>query len=110
MKGLIEDIREHFKGRWSIIVLLTLGSLFCMIYAANGDLPLAAIVCAVPFVLILIGFFIKKPVILFVILFIVNYGIMGLGRYVAIPIPISVAMDGLLLSTLFVFRQDATDI
>lgn len=103
MKGLIEDIREHFKGRWSIIVLLTLGSLFCMIYAANGDLPLAAIVCAVPFVLILIGFFIKKPVILFVILFIVNYGIMGLGRYVAIPIPISVAMDGLLLSTLFVF-------
>lgn len=102
MKELVANIREHFKGRWSIIALLLIGSLFCMIYAANGALPLAAIVCAIPFVLILAGLFIRRPVILFVILFAINYGIMGLGRYMAIPVPISVMMDGLFLATLFV--------
>ena len=103
LKELWANIQEeHLKGRWGILILMLLGALFCMTYAANGNLPLAAMVCAIPFGLIIVGIFIHHPVLLFCILFIVNYGIMGVSRYISIPLPISVLMDVLFISTLLV--------
>lgn len=103
LKKLWANIQEeHLKGRWGILILMLLGALFCMIYAANGNLPLAAMICAIPFGLIIAGIFIHYPVLLFCILFVVNYGIMGISRYLSIPLPISVLMDTLLISTLLV--------
>lgn len=100
MRDFLINVKEHFRGRWIILTLLAVGSLFCMIYAANGDFPLAAIVCAVPFVLIVTGVFVNRPVIAFLVLFTVNYLIMGVVRYVSFSLPISVAMDALFLFTL----------
>lgn len=97
------NTKEHFKGRWTIIVLMLVGALFCMMFAATGNFPLAALACAIPFGLILLGVFIQRPIVLFLILFVVNYGIMGIGRYIHIPLPISVLMDGLFISTLLMF-------
>lgn len=102
IKETLCNIREHYKGRWAILLLMVLGALCCMIYAANGALPLAAVVCAIPIGFMLVGLFIRYPVILFLLLFTVNYIIMGLGRYVSIPLPISVLMDTLFISTLLV--------
>ena len=96
------NTKEHFKGRWTIIVLMLVGALFCMMFAATGNFPLAALACAIPFGLILLGVFIQRPIVLFLILFVVNYGIMGISRYVHIPLPISVLMDGLFISTLLI--------
>lgn len=106
LKEYWTNIKEHFKGRWMIIILMLVGALLCMIYAANGNFPLAALVCAIPFVLMALGLFIHRPVILFVILFVVNYGIMGIGRYMYIPLPISVLMDGLFILTLLLLCID----
>lgn len=106
LKEYWTNIKEHFKGRWMIIILMLVGALFCMMYAANGNFPLAALVCVIPFALIMLGAFIHRPVILFVILFVVNYGIMGIGRYMHIPLPISVLMDGLFISTLLLLCID----
>ncbi len=100
LKEYLCNIREHYKGRIAVLAIMVIGALCCMIYAANGNFPLAAMICAVPVVMVLVGVFVHRPVILFVILFVVNYGIMGIGRYVHIPLPVSVLMDGLFLSTL----------
>lgn len=106
LKEYWTNIKEHFKGRWTVIILMLVGVLFCMNYAANGNIPLAALVCAIPFALIVFGAFVHRPVILFVILFVVNYGIMGISRYVYIPLPISVLMDGLFILTLLLLCVD----
>ena len=100
MKEFLLNIQAHFKGRMTIITLMVIGFLGCTYYAANGDMPLAAIICSIPILFLAIGFFIHHPVTLFAILFVYNYGIMGLIRYVSFSFPISVAMDGLLLFTL----------
>lgn len=91
---------EHFKGKWAILIPMSIGAILCIYYAANGNIPLAATICIIPFVLMFLGLFIHKPVLLFSILFIVNYGIMGINRYISIPLPISVLMDALMISTL----------
>lgn len=100
LKEFWSNLKEHYKGRWTILSLMVLGSLLCMYYAADGNFPLAAIICAVPFVLMFVSVFIQYPVVLFLILFTVNYIIMGLGRYMSIPVPISVLMDSLFIATM----------
>lgn len=100
MEGFLFKVKEHFRGRWIVLILLLVGSLFCTLYAANGNFPLAAAICAVPFFLIVTGILVNHPAISFLVLFTVNYGIMGIIRYVSFPLPISVAMDVLFLSTL----------
>ncbi|MBQ8362118.1 MAG: O-antigen ligase family protein [Bacteroidaceae bacterium] len=102
MKDFLSNVKEHFRGRWIVLTLLLVGSLFCTLYAANGNFPLAAAVCAIPFLLIVTGMFVNHPVISFLVLFTVNYGIMGIIRYVSFPLPISVAIDVLFLFTLAV--------
>ena len=100
LKDFWSNLKEHYKGRLMILSLMLLGALVCMTYAAGGNFPLAAMICAIPFGLMFLGLFIQYPVILFLILFTVNYIIMGLGRYVSIPLPISVMMDTLFVSTM----------
>lgn len=100
IKEFCAETKEHFKGRWMILILMLAGALMCMMYAADGNFLSAALVCSIPLGLILLGIFVNHPVVLFVILFVTNYGIMGISRYVYIPIPISVLMDVLLISTM----------
>ena len=104
MKSKVElsDIIEHFKGQWGILALMLPGLFYCIYYAANGNIPFAAAICAIPFCLMSVAFFIHYPTILFILLFSVNYCIMGAIRYIHVPIPISVLMDMLLLFMLFV--------
>lgn len=97
MKDYLWDIRTHFKGREAVIIIMMAGLFLCAYYASSGNFPFAIGVCACPILLIALGCFIHRPVLLFAILFIFNYGIMGITRYIYFPLPISVVMDGLLL-------------
>ena len=101
MKEYLSDIKEHFKGRWSILALLMPGLLCLIYYTSQGNLSFAAIIGILPLCLILVATLIYRPVILFIILFCFNYTIMGAIRYFHYPIPISVTMDALLLFLLF---------
>ena len=102
MKEELNNIQEHFKGRRTILTFMVVGAFLCMMYAAMGNLPVAVAICALPFVLIATGLLVRKPVVSFILLFVTNYLIMGIGRYIHIPLPISVMMDALYLVTLLV--------
>ncbi len=54
------------------------------------------IVVACPFIAIGLYFLLKNPLWSFIILFINNYIIMGIIRYITLPIPISVFMDSMM--------------
>lgn len=101
MELKIEQIKEHFKGRWTILVVMLLGVLLCTYFAAQEVLPLAAAICVLPIAFVIIGVLIHRPVILFVLLFVVNYLINGATRYVHIPVPISIMFDALYIFLLF---------
>ena len=86
--------------KWFIVGIFLAGWYLLSIYVGEGNIPFALAIACLPAIFLFIGLFIHKPVILFVILFSVNYIIMGLGRYISIPLPVSVLMDLLYLTTL----------
>ena len=96
------DIREYMRGKWGIIAIITSVCLLCALWAATGKLVMAVALFMCPSLLIMAKFIFRKPVILFVILFVANYCILGLTRYMSIPLPISVLMDFLMLGLVFV--------
>lgn len=100
MKEYIAGIKEHFSNKWGLLVILILGVLICSKMVLTGNISNATGVAIFPFILIATVVFIKRPKILFIIIFTVNYIIMGINRYVSIPIPISVVMDGMYMVTI----------
>ena len=92
----LQDIRIELQGKWGILAVLLLGWLFCFKYIMGGNLPLGMMIGLLPLVLLVGGLFINKPIVLFAVLFTVNYFIMGAGRYLIhhpLPLPVSVIMD-----------------
>lgn len=92
----LQDIRTEFQGKWGILTGLLLGWLLCFRYIIGGNLPVGIMIGLLPVILLIGGVFIKKPVVLFAVLFSVNYFIMGSLRYLIhhpLPLPVSVIMD-----------------
>ena len=96
------DIRDYMRGKWGIIAIITFICMLCAIWAATGKMVMAIALFMCPVLLIMAKSIIRKPVILFGILFVTNYCILGLTRYISIPLPISVLMDFLMLGLAFV--------
>lgn len=97
----LQDIRTELQGKWGILAIFLLGWLLCLKYILNGNLSIGMIIGLSPLVLLVGGLFIKKPIILFAVLFTVNYFIMGSLRYLInhpLPLPTSVIMDILYLT------------
>lgn len=92
----LQDIRTELQGKWGILTVFLLGWLLCLKYILGGNLSIGMIIGILPLVLLIGGIFIKKPVVLFAVLFTVNYFIMGSLRYLIhhpLPLPVSVIMD-----------------
>lgn len=92
----LQDIRTELQGKWGILAVLLLGWLFCFKYIVGGSMPMGLMIGLLPLVLLIGGLFINKPVVLFAVLFTVNYFIMGSLRYLIhhpLPLPVSVFMD-----------------
>ncbi len=92
----LQDIRIELQGKWGILAVLLLGWLFCFKYILGGSLSMGTMIGLLPFVLLIGGLFIKRPVVLCAVLFTINYFIMGAGRYLVnhpLPLPVSVLMD-----------------
>ena len=77
----LQDIRTELQGKWGILAVLLLGWLFCFKYIVGGSMPMGLMIGFLPLVLLVGGLFINKPIVLFAVLFTVNYFIMGAGRY-----------------------------
>ena len=92
----LQDIRTELQGKWGILAVLLLGWLFCFKYIVGGSMPMGLMIGFLPLVLLVGGLFINKPIVLFAVLFTVNYFIMGAGRYLIhhpLPLPVSVIID-----------------
>ncbi len=92
----LQDIKTELQGKWGLLIVLLSGWFLCLQYFVGGNLPLGAALSILPVILLIVGLFIKKPVILFAVIFSVNYLIMGSLRYLVnypLPLPVSVIMD-----------------
>ena len=72
---------------WAIAILL------CIYTSIKMQPTIPIILGIIPFLLILTYLSIKKEYIALIIFALVNYFIMGIGRYVNIPIPVSLLFD-----------------
>lgn len=72
---------------WAIAILL------CIYTSIKMQPSIPIVLGVIPFLFILTYLSIKKEYVLLIIFALVNYFIMGIGRYVNIPIPISILFD-----------------
>ncbi len=70
----------------------------------RSGLATGLLFACIPFVCLIIIAFIKKPIVAYLYLYVVNFLIMGIGRYVNLPIPPGVIVDiSILMTLLFLF-------
>ena len=103
MKERLLELKYHLKEKWITLAILCPGLLVCIYFAYQGQISIAAAITAIPFLIIFFLSIFRYPTLFFVIVFTINYGIMGIGRYLTIPLPTSVLMDGCFLVLLFVY-------
>ena len=88
------------ENRGRIILLLLLFSLSMYLFYKMGISGLA-LTCALPLIPIAIYLTLKFRLFAFAALFVINYTIMGLMRYVAIPIPVTATSQPLIFLIIF---------
>lgn len=81
-------------------LILFLGVIGIVFFTITGNPVISIGILMCPFAFLLLKLSIYKPIYLGLIIFIINYFIMGIGRYIQLP-SVSVLMDILLLSLLF---------
>ena len=86
-------ILEIAKEKGIAVVIMAIATLLCIHLSVNVKSTTGFALGLVPFLLLMTYACIKNQYIALVILAVVNYFIMGLGRYVSIPLPISVIFD-----------------
>ena len=94
------SIISYLKLNRGILGLLTIGFLLFLYALGSWGLVGAAPIALAPLVIIIVLLLFKDAWKLFWLLFALNYLIMGLGRYIAIPVPISVLMEGIYLAVI----------
>lgn len=81
------------KQKGFTMAVLAIVTLLCIYVSVSKNAELGIVLGIIPFVLIFTYLCIYKQYLALILLAIVNYIIMGLSRYVSIPIPISVIFD-----------------
>jgi len=99
MRILLENITKIVMSK--IFVYLGLLAFVFIFYKATMQrgCNFGYIVVASPFVAIGLFFLLKNPLWSYIILFINNYIIMGITRYISLPVPISLFMDSIMIFT-----------
>ena len=86
MTNSLSTYTKENRGRVLILFLLFLLSLYEL---DSAGLPGMAIVCIIPMMIVGVYVAFRNEMILFWLLFFINYFIMGLNRYFALPLPIT---------------------
>lgn len=99
MRLLLEYIAKTIMSK--IFIYLGLLAFIVIFYRTTMQrgCNLGYIVAASPFISIGLFFLLKNPLWSYLIFFVNNYTIMGITRYISLPIPISVFMDSIMLFT-----------
>jgi len=105
-KGLIEYIHEN-GGRVLLLFLLFLLAIYNLYSAGITGF---ALICCIPLIPVIIFFGFHHKMIMFWILFLVNYFIMGSLLYINLPCPISLPSELLELTLLFAILIDNKNI
>ena len=90
------------KEKGATVVIIAIVTLLCIYAATHFHFGFGLAVGLIPSILIFCYLCIKQEYIALVLLALVNYFIMGIGRYVTLPIPTSVVFDiifGLIFAT-----------
>ena len=82
----IEDIKRTINSKGLVYTGLLIGCFVCFAVIINKGYTMGAIVGCMPFLLICLCFLFKRPYITFVLLFVINYFVMGINRYVYFPV------------------------
>lgn len=94
MERLLEDTNSNHRN-----ILTFVGILGILAAVFFDNKTIAAVILMLPFILVITIYSINKPIILWFIIFILNYVIMGLSRYIDIP-KVSIIMDAFLFTLL----------
>jgi len=86
MTNSLSTYTKENRGRVLILFLLFLLSLYEL---DSAGLPGMAIVCIIPMMIVGVYFAFRNEMILFWLIFFINYFIMGLNRYFTLPLPIT---------------------
>jgi hypothetical protein len=103
---MVESFRNSLPPLTKILLYLVvaIGLLFFLQSLFGGGLGPGLAIAVLPLVCFCLFFLIQKPVWAFFFLFVVNYLIMGIGRYIQLPIPAGIMVD---ICILFAFLSIA---
>lgn len=82
----IEAIKKNIYSKGLVYAGLLIGCFVCYAVIINNGYAMGAVVGCMPFLLICLFYLFKSPYITFVLLFVVNYFIMGINRYIYFPV------------------------
>jgi len=103
MKERLLELKYYLKNKWVTLAILLPGLLACIYFTYQGIFLIAAAIAALPILIAFVIYSFRHPIILFIVVFTINYGIMGIGRYISIPLPTSVLMDGCFILLLIAY-------
>lgn len=104
---MIDKIQYILREKGVTVAIMAIVTLLCIYTSVHINSTIGMVLGIVPFACIFIFACIKNQHIALILLAIVNYFIMGIGRYINIPIPISILFDiifGFILVTIL-FRN-----
>lgn len=82
--------------------VLAEGLVLIALLILKASLVVGLLFAMLPLIVYMLFSFIQKPVLAFLFLYIINFLIMGIGRYVNLPIPPGIIVDLLILLTLLI--------
>lgn len=82
----IEAIKRAIYSKGLIYTGLLIGCFVCYAIIMNNGYKAGAVVGCMPFFLICFYYLFKRPYITFALLFVINYFIMGINRYIYFPV------------------------
>lgn len=82
----IEAIKKNIYSKGLVYAGLLIGCFACYAVIINNGYAMGAIVGCMPFLLICLLYLFPRPYITFASLFVINYFIMGINRYVYFPV------------------------
>lgn len=90
---MIDKIQYMLREKGVTVAIMAIVTLLCIYISVHINSTIGMALGIVPFACIFIFACIKNQYMALIVLAVVNYFIMGLGRYINIPIPVSVLFD-----------------